>query len=708
MNKSGRSAPTLRYYPVPIDVPCGTCADLIQAFDLKNGNSWMNRTWHVERIVRNKSCRLCSVLCWMYKSTPRHQIFMDGVATSTVVWYGPDRSELGLSLEFSHGIKGRGLTGYPYDCPYTLYPVLSGCLGRWIHDLSFDHLLVRHSWLHSCDSSHNCLSAGGSKIHSIHTHLRMIDIKNWCVVQAPYPCRYAALSYVWGKVDQPVLLKSNVCSFEKPGHLAHEQIPQTIKDAIRICYLLQLEYLWVDSLCSVQDSEFQIGRQIAHMHEIYNSAYLTIIVGTGDDCNSGIFSSQINDHLQHTANIGDASFVAALGFLEPLEERLYASAWHRRAWTMQEYTLSRRSLIFTSHEYFMYCGQGVYIPTLKEPLSSRYSFGKSLLSHRLSIEPPRGMVGRRYAQLVSLYVRRELSYHNDILRAFEGMANYLAPHLGRFCAGLPQDSFRWSLCWMNFGPVRRRSGFPSWSWAGWIHPAMHSTTNDLRKKGILRFPEFDFSGMWPRCLMYRWSSPTLMHLLRSRHILPQGYPNGIHYKEPEPRIEQEHLKWMVDVPELESDTSSAYEVLFKDRDPAFHHFRDISIENIITFKSCKVVLGTSRYCKHSEGMNAWTSLTLTAIPYLELPIPHIDHNFAYHENPAIEYEHHTYIFVGHTDRTTFDVVALPVVIDFELPGLGYGPHGMPDEVVARRAGNPRRIHHSIWFERARRCIVHLW
>lgn len=165
---------------------------------------------------------------------------------------------------------------------------------------------------------------------------------------------------------------------------------------------------------------------------------------------------------------------------------------------------------------------------------------------------------------------------------------------------------------------------------------------------------------------------------------------------------------MAEIPDLDSSTASEYEMIFKNHEPAFCHIKDIAIENVITFKSRKVVFGTSRYCDHGATQDAWTSPTLSVIPILVFPIPYVDHDYTYHENPATEYEHHTYIFVGHTDRNAFHVVALSIVIDLQISGPGLGPHDMPNEIVVRRVGNPRRIDHTRWFERARRCIVHLW
>lgn len=53
-------------------------------------------------------------------------------------------------------------------------------------------------------------------------------------------------------------------------------LPQTLKDAVAVTRSLGLGYLWVDSLCIVQDDETQKARAIGHMGSIYAGAVITI------------------------------------------------------------------------------------------------------------------------------------------------------------------------------------------------------------------------------------------------------------------------------------------------------------------------------------------------------------------------------------------------------------------------------------------------
>ena len=73
--------------------------------------------------------------------------------------------------------------------------------------------------------------------------------------------------------------------------------------------------------------------------------------------------------------------------------------------------------------------------------------------------------------MVSSYLVRKLGKENDILNAFVGLVGAFTPVLGQFWCGLPESPLGRALSWrVNQGfPVRRRLGFPSWSWAGWFY-----------------------------------------------------------------------------------------------------------------------------------------------------------------------------------------------------------------------------------------------
>jgi coenzyme F420-reducing hydrogenase beta subunit len=54
------------------------------------------------------------------------------------------------------------------------------------------------------------------------------------------------------------------------------QIPQVIRDAIEFVEKIGVKYLWVDTLCIVQDSESR-HVEIGRMNEIYQKAVCTLV-----------------------------------------------------------------------------------------------------------------------------------------------------------------------------------------------------------------------------------------------------------------------------------------------------------------------------------------------------------------------------------------------------------------------------------------------
>lgn len=157
--------------------------------------------------------------------------------------------------------------------------------------------LVRQ-WLKTCVKEHGPTCSG---IHDSATDRQqhaweipnfvLIDADKQCLVDAPVDCKYAALSYVWGREPFFNLTKSNVSRLRQPGSLQDyaRQLPKTIADAILFVRRIGERYLWVDSLCIVQDDRDQKHGLIDNMDFIFSGALLTIIAATGKDANSGLF-----------------------------------------------------------------------------------------------------------------------------------------------------------------------------------------------------------------------------------------------------------------------------------------------------------------------------------------------------------------------------------------------------------------------------------
>src|SRR5437016_11506675 len=96
---------------------------------------------------------------------------------------------------------------------------------------------------------------------------------------------YVALSYIWGGPQTCQTLKSNFD--EHMQQIDAKKLPRTIMDAVFCTQKLGLKYLWVDSLCIIQDSLEDKAKEIGRMSSIYKNAYVTISAAKATSCQGG-------------------------------------------------------------------------------------------------------------------------------------------------------------------------------------------------------------------------------------------------------------------------------------------------------------------------------------------------------------------------------------------------------------------------------------
>lgn len=143
------------------------------------------------------------------------------------------------------------------------------------------------NWLALCDKIH-----GKDCIVQINRCplTRLIDVQESCIVEvvADHLYSYLALSYVWGHAKVLLLTKENRASLMLVDALKDQNLSQTISDAMLLTEKLGERYLWVDSLCIVQDDDADKAELIPRMDLIYSQAVLTIVAAAGSDANAGL------------------------------------------------------------------------------------------------------------------------------------------------------------------------------------------------------------------------------------------------------------------------------------------------------------------------------------------------------------------------------------------------------------------------------------
>jgi hypothetical protein len=108
--------------------------------------------------------------------------------------------------------------------------------------------------VHECDSDHgpDC----GCKLtdSNVQQGMVLVDVVRQCLVEiAQKDMKYITLSYVWGKDRMFTTLKQNFKDLQVPGALSKVSLCQTILDTIDLVRGLDVDYLWVDTLCIIQD-----------------------------------------------------------------------------------------------------------------------------------------------------------------------------------------------------------------------------------------------------------------------------------------------------------------------------------------------------------------------------------------------------------------------------------------------------------------------
>ncbi|KAF2119307.1 heterokaryon incompatibility protein-domain-containing protein [Lophiotrema nucula] len=224
-------------------------------------------------------------------------------------------------------------------------------------------MLVARSWLDKCLKTHKGCNDEATKTHWHPTRLlrlgksRMgitIRLQEHGEENASGP--YVALSHRWGG-SNPMTLKSENLSSMKAS-IAFTDLSKTFQDAIHATMSIGCEYLWIDSLCIVQDSKEDWMIEASSMKKVYRNALLTISATNPRSLDEGLSSVRHSNHASFL--IGNVRFQVGsqkTAICQVVDEDRWKNMIrnapiNRRGWVLQERLLSRRifiSLLFSLH-----------------------------------------------------------------------------------------------------------------------------------------------------------------------------------------------------------------------------------------------------------------------------------------------------------------------------------------------------------------------
>jgi hypothetical protein len=326
----------------------------------------------------------------------------------------------------------------------------------------------------------------------------------WKVVPGKDCGDYAALSHCWGKDPLPKLEKATPGTEgnmkERYEWSGASSLPKTFQDGMRVALRLDLEYIWIDSLCIIQNDNDDWANEAKHMADYYQGAFVTIAASSSEagaisflrprppefkprkirfygPQKKSIFtrpftpksSSTIKAKLSSRVTGNTSNHTVSWARTQPSNSKI-AGPLATRAWTLQEHILSTRIIHFTDEGVRWQCrtcnkseDQRLCLPSY---LQAWNHFDENPASKRDELQT-------FWRQILVDYTSRNLTYRKDLLIALAGISQRMhSLHKQPFVAGLWEDRLIEDLCWTVAGdygyvpPCTHHDDIelPTWSW----------------------------------------------------------------------------------------------------------------------------------------------------------------------------------------------------------------------------------------------------
>ncbi|KAH7413345.1 heterokaryon incompatibility protein-domain-containing protein [Cadophora sp. MPI-SDFR-AT-0126] len=465
---------------------CTTCQNLFGSPDWRQGVQDLQNSrlalWypahHTDLIALIQSSRHC-VFCFH---------LLQGAEGYVDISYVAEGVRISLSFVMKSGVLRGGVSSseensvngglnFPLVC---LYP------SSYIHDREFEpstssrsSLSFASDWLAECISSHPSCSSSKTP----YSPTRLVEVHDTgarlCITSnRQVNLNYLTLSHCWGTIEMFKLMRNNIDALCQ--EIPVDMLSKTFRDALAVTKALGLKYIWIDSLCIVQDENEDWERESVLMSNVYGNAVANIAASHAKDGSEGLFIERDLKAGPHFVQTSDPARYCTVSY--KLYDRCIGEApLSKRAWAFQERYLAPRTIFFTKDQIFCECSQHIVSESFPEGIPDE------LTSNR----PPRKTDYSRWDQIIKVYSTAKVTFPKDRFIALSGVCDrFQQANQDQYVAGLWRTNLERQLCWAAIAnastaePGSSSPGYkaPSWSWASIEAPVtwrLYTTNNIL-------------------------------------------------------------------------------------------------------------------------------------------------------------------------------------------------------------------------------------
>jgi hypothetical protein len=372
---------------------------------------------------------------------------------------------------------------------------------------------VLSRWLEQCQETHEeCrLSLSGSPL----LNPEVTDLPNRCIEVSRNSDgtrelrlketggrrgKYITLTHRWIQPDTANASTVLANYYDRLRGRALDHLPAHFEDAFDLALKMSIPFVWIDSLCIIQDSQQDWIIEASQMAKYYQNSFFTV-AGFGVTRDTGLFATAVQDHgpnlvrLPYRDRQGDQKgyfYVCHVDHSEvkkQYDSEIAHSDLLSRGWIFQEWVLSRRVICYTRTACFYQCQRTSPQTTTSNDVNLNILNDKhadiSLKNHfRIDSLKLVETVFLRWRFAVHTYSSLHLTKAGeDRLTALAGISQEFAIAINRsidkkeywqsfYLAGLWAGDIVVGLLWEMDGACsdKRLSGIPTWSWASVVKP----------------------------------------------------------------------------------------------------------------------------------------------------------------------------------------------------------------------------------------------